>query len=330
MTSDEPTMRSNIGSHGNREGGGDEGHEFFMDSFPLWMDDLAQHHIGQNANHGHDGCAFGVADLGPISHCHAPALPAPSPHDAIGIFPTNIHDNGSSECGAAIYSPQDLMLHVQQHFQKQQPTLQQQQLFQQQPQYMEQFSDYTDLNQSFLMGNLAEFQQVNGGLASGGVHKHAVDVTNRGYSHGMYMGGLPATCSPSHHQGFNEDAFRLTTPATVQKVQISAVGAESMQTPDTTSVSEAETQDYHGKSCLWHDSKDALCGRIFQDEEELEKHVQNDHVDKMCKTSEMVQDVLREGFFCPWHGCSRKGDSKPFEQRSKIRRHMVSHTGRKF
>ncbi|ROW11028.1 hypothetical protein VMCG_01071 [Cytospora schulzeri] len=323
MTSDHMGPTTGLQSHlHNTSGGGDDGHDIFMNSFPLWMNDLAQHHIGQKANHGHDGCAFGGVNLGPISHCHAPALPASSLQDGMEMFPDNVHDNGTHECGAAIYSAEDLLLHVQQHYQLQ-PS------FQQQQQYLGQLPDYTDLSNPFLMGNLAEFPQVNDALASGGVQGRAVGDQNQSYPHGMYMGGLPSASSPAQHQGLNGHAFRLSTPVIIPDVKSSAVGVEGIKTPGSTSVSEVDTQDFHGKSCLWHDSNDGLCGRIFQDEEELEKHVQNDHVDKMPKTSEMVQGVLREGFFCPWHGCSRKGESKPFEQRSKIRRHMVSHTGHK-
>lgn len=304
----------------NLQGGGDEGHDVFMNFFPLWINDLAQHHIGQKANHGHDGCAFGEINLGPISHCHAPALPASSLQDDLGIFPNNVHGSGSHECGAAIYSAQDLLLHVQQHYQLQQPP------FQQQQQYLGQFPDYADLTDPFLMESLSGYP-----LASGEAQGRAAGAQHHNYSHGVYLGGLPPASSPAHHQALHENSFRLSTPALIQDqdVKSSAVGAEGIQTTGSTNASEVDTQDFPGKSCLWHDSNDGLCGRIFQDEEELEKHVQNDHVDKMPKTSEMVQGVLREGFFCPWHGCSRKGESKPFEQRSKIRRHMVSHTGHK-
>ena len=307
----------------NSQGDGDQGHDIFMDSFPLWINDLAQHHIGQKANHGHDGCAFGGFDLGPISHCHAPALPASSLQDEMAMFPNGVHDNGSQECGAAIYNAQDLLLHVQQHYQLQQPP------FQQQQQYLGQFPDYADLNNSFLAGDLAGFPQANGALATGDAQGRAVGAQDHSYPHDMYMGGLPSASSPAHHQKLNEHAFRLSTATMIQDVNGSAVVAEPIKTSGSTSVSEVDTQECNRKSCLWHDSNDGLCGRIFQDEEELERHVQNDHVDKMPKTSEIVQGTLREGFFCPWHGCSRKGESKPFEQRSKIRRHMVSHTGRK-
>ncbi|KUI53943.1 Zinc-responsive transcriptional regulator ZAP1 [Cytospora mali] len=312
----------------NTNGGGDKGHDVFMNYFPLWMHDLAQHHIGQKADHDHDGCAFGVADLGPISHCHAPALPASSLQDGMAMFPDNVNGDGSHECGAAIYSADDLILHVQQHYQQQPPPFQQQQAFQQQ-QYLEQFSDYTDLSHHFLMENLTGFPQVNGTMTSAGVQDCAVDDPNHSYSHGVYTEDLPPTSSPHCQKDFNKHAFRLSTPGIIKGVKGSAVCAEVIPTPGSTSVSEVDMQDCNRKSCLWHDPKDGLCGRIFQDEEELEKHVQTDHVDKMAKTSEVVQGILREGFFCPWHGCNRKGESKPFEQRSKIRRHMVSHTGHK-
>lgn len=319
-------MDSNTGlqrhSH-NSQGGGDDGHDMFMNSFPVWINDLAQHHIGQKANHGHDGCAFGGFELGPISHCHAPALPTSSLQQEMGIFPNNLANNGSHECGAAIYSAQDLLLHVQQHYQLQQPP------FQQQQQYLGHFSDYTGLDNPFLMGSLAGFPQVSGALATGDVQGRAPGTQNHHYPHDMYMGGLPSASSPAHHQKLSEHAFHLSTPTMIKDVDSSAMVAEGIKNSGSVSVSEVDSQEFNRKSCLWNDSNDGLCGRIFQDEEELEKHVQNDHVDKMPKTSEMVQGTLREGFFCPWHGCSRKGDSKPFEQRSKIRRHMVSHTGRK-
>lgn len=319
-------MRPNTGlqSHPrNSQGGGGGAHDVFMNWFPLWMNDLAQHHTGQKENQGHDDCAFSEFDSGAILHCHAPALPASSLQGDMGISPDNIRGNGSHECGAAIYNAQDLLQHIQQHYQLQQPPLQQQQ------QYLGNFPDYADLSNPFLMGNLTGFPQVNGALATGGAQGRVVSSPNHGFPHSMYLGGLPSAISPAHHRSLNGNAFRLSTPTIIEDVKGSAVVFERIKTSGSTSVSEADTQDCHGKSCLWHDSNDGLCRRIFQDEQELEKHVQNDHVDKMPKTSEMVQGTLREGFFCPWHGCSRKGESKPFEQRSKIRRHMVSHTGRR-
>ncbi|KAK7739932.1 zinc-finger protein [Cytospora paraplurivora] len=279
-----------------------------MNFFPTWMNDLAQHHIGQNADHGHNGCAFGEFDLGPISHCHAPSLQVSSAQDGLAILPNNIQGDVFAECGAAIQSTEDLLLHVQQHYQ-QQPPFQQQQ------------------HQPFLVGDAADSPQVNGALASGGAEGRTVRVPNPIYSHGIYLGGLTPAITPAQHQN-NKGNYRLSTAAIEQGPQSSILGIKGFQAQGSPSVSEADTQECHGKTCLWQDSKDGLCGRICQDEEELEKHVQNDHVDKMLKTSEMVQGVLREGFFCPWHGCSRKGESKPFEQKSKIRRHMVSHTGR--
>lgn len=300
---------------------GDKGHDVFMNFFPTWINDLAQHHIGQNANHGHNGCAFGEFDLGPISHCHAPSLQVSSPQDGLAILPNDVQGDVFAECGAAIQTTEDLMLHVQQHYQQQPP-------FQQQHQYLNQFTDYMDLSQPFLVGDAADSPQVNGALASGGAQGRAVGVPSPNYSHGMYLAGLTHAITPAQHQN-NKGNYRLSTAAINQGLQSSILDTKAFQAQGSPSVSEADTQECHGKSCLWHDSKDGLCGQICQDEEELEKHVQNDHVDKMPKTSELVQGVLREGFFCPWHGCSRKGESKPFEQKSKIRRHMVSHTGRK-
>ena len=175
----------------NHEGFGDKGHDVFMTSFPTWINDLAQHHIGHNADHGHDGCAFGELNMGPISHCHAPSLQVTPPEEGMEIFANNVHGNGSQECGAAIYSPQDLMLHVQQHYHQQQP------LFQQQNQYIGQFPDYMDLSQPFLMGNLTDFPQANDASASDGVQGRPQPAST--YSQGAYMGCLPPESSPDHH-----------------------------------------------------------------------------------------------------------------------------------
>jgi hypothetical protein len=82
----------------------------------------------------------------------------------------------------------------------------------------------------------------------------------------------------------------------------------------------------HGNSlvptCQWCDGNGAPCGLSFNSKAELQSHIQTTHTAPLSKGI---------GFVCRWQGCSRlvlSAEKAGFAQRSKLDRHMQSHTGR--
>ena len=60
----------------------------------------------------------------------------------------------------------------------------------------------------------------------------------------------------------------------------------------------------------------SICGKRFNDDEQLQKHCKLDHLKQLKK--------VRGGFRCGWANCTR---DTCFTQRSKVERHMQVHTG---
>ncbi|KAL5614359.1 hypothetical protein BROUX41_004465 [Berkeleyomyces rouxiae] len=76
----------------------------------------------------------------------------------------------------------------------------------------------------------------------------------------------------------------------------------------------------HSNRCEWLDG-DHLCGLMFETEEQLNMHLLHDHA-KAC---------TRKGseFICCWQSCPRRVENKGFGQRSKLERHLQTHSGYK-
>ncbi|KAJ2907018.1 metalloregulatory protein (zinc-responsiveness transcriptional activator) [Zalerion maritima] len=70
--------------------------------------------------------------------------------------------------------------------------------------------------------------------------------------------------------------------------------------------------------CFWMDRHGHECKQNFKDGDELQKHVQEIHLKSLPREE--------DGYCCKWKGCNRK---KPFGQRSKLARHIQTHTGYK-
>lgn len=69
--------------------------------------------------------------------------------------------------------------------------------------------------------------------------------------------------------------------------------------------------------CRWLTGDgDGICGKHFDDDEQLQKHCKLDHLKQLKKA--------RGGFRCGWASCTR---DTCFTQRSKVERHMQVHTG---
>lgn len=69
-------------------------------------------------------------------------------------------------------------------------------------------------------------------------------------------------------------------------------------------------------TCRWACGNGVLCGQTFLSSKELQDHCKNEHVKSLKKAS--------DGFCCAWNACLRPG---PFSQKSKLERHMQTHTG---
>lgn len=77
--------------------------------------------------------------------------------------------------------------------------------------------------------------------------------------------------------------------------------------------------------CQWSGvDENAICGKHFSNPKLLWDHVVEFHVDTLSKT--------QHGYICEWKGCDRRHRSDDttkigFHQKSKIKRHMETHTG---
>lgn len=81
-------------------------------------------------------------------------------------------------------------------------------------------------------------------------------------------------------------------------------------TVDTTDIKD-EPGDFIETNCHWRD-----CGIEFTTQEELVKHINNDHI-----------QANKKSFVCRWEDCSR--EEKPFKAQYMLVVHMRRHTGEK-
>ncbi|CAI0652309.1 unnamed protein product [Colletotrichum noveboracense] len=88
------------------------------------------------------------------------------------------------------------------------------------------------------------------------------------------------------------------------------MSAETPVTPDT-DIGQACT-------CKWKVSDDQICGLRLPNDEALQKHCKEIHLSAMAKQA--------KGFPCLWSTCPR---DTTFNQKSKLERHMQTHTGYK-
>lgn len=69
------------------------------------------------------------------------------------------------------------------------------------------------------------------------------------------------------------------------------------------------------KTCQWTSSK-GICGQDFADGNELQTHVESQHLNDLKKTHQAPNS-------CKWLGCTT---TTPFSERSKLARHLYTHT----
>lgn len=92
--------------------------------------------------------------------------------------------------------------------------------------------------------------------------------------------------------------------------QTTNMNGESVAAADTTDLKD-EPGDFVETNCHWRD-----CGLEYMTQEELVKHINNDHI-----------HANKKSFICRWEDCSR--DEKPFKAQYMLVVHMRRHTGEK-
>ncbi|KAH8837521.1 hypothetical protein MCOR27_009900 [Pyricularia oryzae] len=114
-------------------------------------------------------------------------------------------------------------------------------------------------------------------------------------------------------QNLQANVMTLTPPLTDQSISSPKDGnqiAESNQ-----------EQPSNPNTCLWLDDMGIPCGHIFEDASQLNRHVIEDHLRYLQKED--------NEYLCRWMGCKRqcKTEKRGFPQKSKIERHLQTHTG---
>jgi hypothetical protein len=130
--------------------------------------------------------------------------------------------------------------------------------------------------------------------------------------------GPRSTVSPGPQQpfSFSQDS----TPSSTSSFS-SSPHRGSMSTCDNTQLQSLSTSDSFPTlpTCRWEVGHNIICGHIFEDGAHLQSHIQQAHTASLRKAY---------GFTCQWKGCPRRDrGGESFAQRSKLDRHIQSHTG---
>lgn len=250
---------------------------------------------------------FDIFALGPNPHCHAPALPGVSGQNGMVNFQGHANSNGTfpGECGVPFQNPLQASLHIQQHAQHGQ-----------QVQFMDHGLQYAQ-NMQLQHPNqpVLDFSGMETASAFGTSNNNFAQqpVTN-GHQGGLFAFGneqLPPTT--------NQNLDRLASPsfsgASFHR-SASDAGQEVPNSPaDSCASGDSQMRDAGSSVCLWGQGA-SKCGMVFENAQELEMHVQTEHVENMPKAD--------GGYVCAWADCGRR--HKPFAQKSKVKRHMLTHT----
>ncbi|MCJ1426675.1 hypothetical protein MMC29_004578 [Sticta canariensis] len=126
----------------------------------------------------------------------------------------------------------------------------------------------------------------------------------------MYAGQHPAIQN-STQSPFTTPQLSPTNPVAKPFVQGSMVSGNK----NPLGVSEG------GSRCMWltDESSGQVCGKTFSDGNELQLHVDQEHV--WTREGNTTGVVL----LCHWLDCKRNG--KPLQNKEKLRRHLFTHTG---
>ncbi|KAK2020010.1 zinc-responsiveness transcriptional activator [Colletotrichum eremochloae] len=156
-------------------------------------------------------------------------------------------------------------------------------------------------------------------------HQHAEEEQIDFFS-GVHPPTLPLMASQhqhthahSHSPGtiqVSRKVLRNRESSTISPVS-RALTTSSPVTSPSTLPSAASPNTPEQFACKWHNEEGGkICGAAFLDDEALQNHCREQHLKHLTKTD--------KGFRCQWEGCSREGQ---FTQKSKLERHLQTHTG---
>ncbi|KAL6873175.1 hypothetical protein J3F83DRAFT_732322 [Trichoderma novae-zelandiae] len=110
-----------------------------------------------------------------------------------------------------------------------------------------------------------------------------------------------------------------TTPPPAALPEESPTESQTESTPsELTPISPPDLEPTVDHTCLWKSSDGKVCHMQFKDADDLHNHTKNEH----------LKDMTRQhpGFCCQWDKCTR---ATVFGQKSKLERHIQTHTGYK-
>ncbi|KAL7935278.1 hypothetical protein V8C35DRAFT_299030 [Trichoderma chlorosporum] len=110
---------------------------------------------------------------------------------------------------------------------------------------------------------------------------------------------------------------RTTTPPAQAEESLTESPSESVST-ELTPVSLVDADAAVDYTCQWRNPDGKVCHMQFKDADELHNHTKSDHLKGMSRQP--------PGFRCHWEGCTR---ATVFGQKSKLERHIQTHTGYK-
>lgn len=108
---------------------------------------------------------------------------------------------------------------------------------------------------------------------------------------------------------------RATTP--LAQPEELAIEAKSTETASISTIA-ADVETAVDCICHWKIADGKICGMQFKDANDLHTHTKNDHLKVMTRQ--------HPGFRCQWDNCTR---TNVFGQKSKLERHIQTHTGYK-
>ncbi|RFU75272.1 zinc finger, c2h2-type integrase, dna-binding [Trichoderma arundinaceum] len=106
-----------------------------------------------------------------------------------------------------------------------------------------------------------------------------------------------------------------TSQATTPLAQPEESFTEKMST-ELSPISAEDPEAIVDCTCRWKISDGKVCGMQFKDANDLHTHTKNDHLKEMTRQ--------HPGFRCHWENCTR---TTVFGQKSKLERHIQTHTG---
>ncbi|KAH7171115.1 hypothetical protein EDB81DRAFT_190640 [Dactylonectria macrodidyma] len=124
----------------------------------------------------------------------------------------------------------------------------------------------------------------------------------------------PASAGISTPPAFGSDGFVSLEPP-----MQSGLDGDLMNTTSNPETGEDTTEYEYASVCHWLGEDGTLCDHSFENQEQLQAHCKDHHLKDLKKTP-------GSGFYCSWSACTRK---TPFSQKSKLERHMQTHTGYK-